>query len=748
MSNLKTALLISACTMLCLASAGVRASDADLDLLLDGVKEIGRPGVPGSICVFGKDAFAVVQDAQKDGVESAVVAAARFGKGRVVVFGHGGYFCEAILKVADTGRLMVNAARWAAGPSRNKSKPLRVGVYHNNNIAPFLKRQGFHVSGTDLADLASLDVLFADVTRAPKKDQAKISAFVKGGKGLVSFGIGWGWLQLNKGKDLRTDYPVNQLFAPMGLVFTNATTKKTSEKGYEVSRRPSPFIHAQKALDAYNALSARRRKLSDEELAQVGATLMVAFNSIPLGDKLLMPRLKKLLGRIPKAAYPTREHPFRQADILKRIVLINELHKLKKLPPEEVKPHPAAADFPGAVPEDARPVTRTVEVNTAVPRWHSTGLYAAPGALITIEVPRAAVGKNLKVRIGAHKDKIWNRPVWQRMPDISRAFNINSVNTPAANAFGGLVYIVVPKKCNLGTIKVTIAGAVEAPYFVRGKTDLNAWRNTIRKRPAPWAELATDKIIITTQSSYVRELDDPEALMEVWDRVLDACADLATIPHERESPERIVLDRQISAGSLHAGYPIMGHLRWSADALVSRDALLKGNWGFFHELGHNHQSPAWTFEGTGEVTVNLFSLYVQEKVCGIKPSQDRRVGTKPRKKLIRQFLETGQKKPFVFLVMYVQMQEGFGWDAFKKVFAEYRALPRNELPKTDDEKRDQWLVRFSRTVGRNLGPFFEWWRVPTSKKARDSIADLPVWMPSELPKSSGLPTRNDRSRAS
>ncbi len=81
----------------------------------------------------------------------------------------------------------------------------------------------------------------------------------------------------------------------------------------------------------------------------------------------------------------------------------------------------------------------------------------------------------------------------------------------------------------------------------------------------------------------------------------------------------------------------------------------------------------------------------------------------------------------------MQMKEAFGWDAFKKVFAEYRDLSEDQRPKSDDEKREQWMVRFSRTVGRNLGPFFEAWGIPTSEKARASIADLPLWMPEGFP---------------
>ena len=56
------------------------------------------------------------------------------------------------------------------------------------------------------------------------------------------------------------------------------------------------------------------------------------------------------------------------------------------------------------------------------------------------------------------------------------------------------------------------------------------------------------------------------------------------------------------------------------------------------------------------------------------------------------------------------------------------------LPKTDDEKRDQWMVRFSRATGKNLGPFFQTWGVPTSQAARDSIQEMPGWMPADWPK--------------
>src|SRR5271154_487273 len=65
--------------------------DADRSALIQGIGELGAPGAPGGVCVFGPQAFAVI--AGKDGKKALlpVVAAARWEKGRVVALGHNGY---------------------------------------------------------------------------------------------------------------------------------------------------------------------------------------------------------------------------------------------------------------------------------------------------------------------------------------------------------------------------------------------------------------------------------------------------------------------------------------------------------------------------------------------------------------------------------------------------------------------------------------------------------------------------------
>lgn len=415
-----------------------------------------------------------------------------------------------------------------------------------------------------------------------------------------------------------------------------------------------------------------------------------------------------------------------------------EVQKLINTPPAQVRAYPTADQFPGAVPREAPRVTQSLPVDTKIPGWHSTGLYAAPGELISIEIPASAAGKKLRVRIGAHRDNLSKLEKLKRFPIVTREFPLAAARTEAANAFGGAVYVEVPDKCALGTITVTIRGAVQAPWYVHGRTSLADWKNKLRNLPAPWAEIGSDRIILSVPSSAIRALDDPSALMELWNRVVDAEDDLAAWPRPRTRPERIVPDVQISAGYMHAGCPVMVQSDMN-NVLADRDRLSKGQWGFFHELGHNHQSRDWTFDGTGEVTCNLFSLYVFETVCGIRDGGHPAMKADKREKRMQEYFASGadfekwKKDPFLALTMYWQMKEAFGWEPFKKAFAAYRALPDAERPKTDDAKRDQWLVRFSRQVGRNLGPFFTAWGVPTSAEARDSIRNLPAWMPANFP---------------
>ncbi|WP_169853017.1 M60 family metallopeptidase [Anaerohalosphaera lusitana] len=537
-------------------------------------------------------------------------------------------------------------------------------------------------------------------------------------------------------------------------VFAGANSLGAEEAAKdEVAAKAAAKEKVTKKLDEAIAKAKEAAELAEEARKAAGEAVKEADGV--LGRRELGRKMRELGEVLDVEKYPTPGEPLRKnRDGLDFSLFQSELWGLSRVEADKVEKHPAADGFPGSVPADAKRVSKTVRVEAGGEGWRptigwarnrydwvSTGLYAAPGELVTVKVGDGAMTEGWRVRIGCHSDRLWGKNTLRRAPSITRAFEIKGTETKAANAFGGLVYIEVPAGAEAGSAYVTIEGAVEAPLFVLGQMSDEDWQAECEKA-GPWAELASEKLIVTVPTKIAKQVDNPTALMRTWDDVMDACADLLGVGRERARPERIVMDTQISAGYLHAGYPIMGPLSL-AEELVDRDYILgktgESAWGFFHEIGHNHQYGEWTFGGTIEVTVNLFSLYQIEQVCGEESNKHGGVDPEGRKKKLAKYLadgskfETWKKDPFLALYMYSQVQEEFGWEAFTDVFAEYRAAGKDELPKDDAAKRDQWMVRLSQRIGRNLGPFFDAWGVPVSADAKAKVADLEEWMPKDWP---------------
>jgi hypothetical protein len=747
-----------------------------------GLGSIASPGIPGTLAVWGANAAIVIADAD-EGVASPVVAVARLAqasgepnaggadsRGMVVAFTHSGFADADTLAHADTGALMARAVRAAAGkptlgPAASAPKPLegvRVAIAAGDDaLAAWLEARGATVVRAIAgwsdhgADAAWRNADVALVGGTPDKGACvALVEWARGaGRGLVIAQTGWGWQQISRGAHM-DENPWNRALWLDGLAWTSEYATDTTEDGFAVAEPPT-LAHGHRALALLSAAEdegAGRevgREAGRERAARIAQASHAGTNAARFArDPALHEWLDGMEASRGGAIAPTPAAPVRRGDGLARVLVAYALARADRAPdPGDVAAHPAAATFPGAVSADAPRVTREVAIRVDADEWHSTGVYAAPGEVVTVTLsPRDRAGARLisagrvHVRIGCHTDTLWHLPQWRRMPSVASRVRLSEGQTRASSPFGGLVYIEVDTGRGVTgepiALDATIAGAVAAPYYVRGVTTPEQWR-AVRDAAAPWAELATDKVIVSVPSSYVRTLDDPEALLAVWDEVLDAAADLATIPRERARPERFVPDEQISAGYMHSGYPIMTHMDAASD-MVSAASLRAGTWGLFHELGHNHQNGDWTFDGTVEVTVNLFTLFIMERVSGKAPGTghealDDRAATIGKHLALGSPFDRWQREPFTALEMYIQLREAFGWEPYQRVFAEYLALEPRERPRTEEQKRDQWLVRMSRATGRNLGPFFEHWGVPTSAAARESVRDLPTWLPEGFP---------------
>jgi len=403
--------------------------------------------------------------------------------------------------------------------------------------------------------------------------------------------------------------------------------------------------------------------------------------------------------------------------------LIEALHKN----PDHVKVHPGAEFTPGFPPRTATRFVKRVKINkrpsVGEPYWISTGLYASAGKKITAKLSNYLLNLGLKIQIGAHTDgdHAYEMKSIRRFPYITYSWPLNRATVVANSAFGGLIYIYVPGDVSIDWLEnLTLEGVYLSPRYIHGKTKISDWINTIRHYPAPWAELESDKVILTVPSHAIRNLDKPDELMNFWSRAIDAAADLASITRERKRPERYVTDPNWEWGA-HSGYPIMMAGTWYPYLLNHKKIGLNFWWGTFHELGHNHQMHEWLWQGWGEISCNIWSVYILESVAGVKRENTHDGGAlrkEVRKSQIENFIKAGrpftmlQKRPFLGLEHLLQLQQAFGWELFMKLHKKYRLMPENKKPKTDNEKIQQFIIYTSEITRSNLINFYKAWGFP------------------------------------
>ena len=706
--------------------------------LLSGVESLPKSGAPGPIAVWGALAFPVITAPDREGVHSALMAASAHGKGRVILFGHNAYLDGQVGGGSRT--LLENSLRWAG----NKKSP-RVGLVSVRGV-DWLKDAGFDFEAVDALSISQLkkyDVLLLNAQGQADLLAGKVIAdYVQAGGGLIAGMTGWAYDQTSGGKDLAATHGLNHALMAAGIAFTDMSAFGDVQS-FAPNAQVQPLVNAGEAIAAIRRQTSGGKSLSEGEMKQASHSIQIAMAAQPPGRDQFQSAVLAALGEEsdPKAI-PTAETPWTSAQhSAQRLRLGMMTRVLSMAQGQELAAHPAHVAFPGAVAAGTPRGKGEVGVNPSIPGWTSTGWYAAAGDRITITLPEALAGKGYAVRIGCHSDTLYHLDKWERAPAITRTVPLDTAITTTSSAFGGLIYIVVPdrKQPSDAAFSVTIANAVAAPLFVLGQDDDARWSQDLKKRPAPWAELACDKLIVSCPTEVARSINNPSQLMSFWKAVVEAQDDIANQAAERRRPERIVADVQISAGYMHSGYPIMIPTS-AAPEMVTYGRLKFPGWGFYHEIGHNHQRPYFTFEGTGEVTNNVIGMYCYHAVL----RKDWLIGhtaitADERKKNISiiESLPQGEKwqrwksNPFLALTTYIQLVQAFGWENWRAYLHSFADESFGPMPKSEEERRDQFLIRYSRLVKKNLGPFFDYWGIPVTDYAKAQVAKLDPWMPSK-----------------
>ncbi|XP_075711245.1 TRPM8 channel-associated factor homolog [Rhinoderma darwinii] len=678
----------------------------DLKQLLNGVSSLDINGnfTASELLLHGPLAFPIGLTDNNE----CFFAAAYYGRGRVIAGTHENFLARQELK-----NFILNVILWLDA-GRNG----RIGVHKElTGLISMLQSEGISCAISNVSP--EFDIYCCKSYSDAEVD--KVQQFVAEGGGLLIAGQAWYWSYSHP--NVLSQYPGNKILNKFGISILGRTIKNGI---YGVPDSES-------ANNSYHFLRAVCQLLSDlkndGELKPPSSSRLTklrqdvsSFLKLPASPLIvsLWQELSHLIHgcKLPKVS---KEHPVKSCSKEAFIIcLAQEVNCLYESDQDKM------GDLQG------QPIV-TVKIdatNSGGDAWRSTGLYLPPNKRATFVFPASVVGKGLQVQVGCQSDDLSAAVELCRAPVVVHKKDVVGEKVVISCIWGGLLYVIVTGKSQLGIVPVTIYGAEPAPTFIKGQTSVSSWVDTIRSLTAPWAELITENIILTVPSDAIRSLEDPESLLSLWDEIMLAIVDLASVSKKLPRPERIVADVQISAGWMHSGYPIMCNLP-SAPTLVSVENIKKGLWGPIHELGHNEQRGVWEFPPhTTEATCNLWSVYVHETVLGI-PRDKAHPALKPeaRENRIKQYLKNGAKlnewSVWTALETYLQLQEGFGWDPFKRVFSVYQTMSKVSNIKND--KMNLWAATFSDDVKRNLAPFFQAWGWPIDEATAKKLSILTSW---------------------
>ncbi|GAA6226242.1 TRPM8 channel-associated factor homolog isoform X1 [Lates japonicus] len=684
----------------------------DLEFLLEGISEFDIRGdlVASEILVHGPLAFPI--GTTEDG--RPFLAGTYYGKGRVIVVSH-----EHLLQKKTLASFWNNALNWL-----DQGRKGVVGVVPSLDVFP--------MSGLQCEKTEFRKDLSVFVCTAYSDDYAEeIQDFVAEGGGLLIGGHAWYWAQTHGGENPLTEFSGNRILNKMGLSLLPATITGGSYKAPVPSQAVKDTLHFRSLLRRFAAHVIQGEQLTEHEqkhLRKLGMQC-ASFLKMKAHDTFNYTQVLSILTDIlKKTGMPqvSEKNPVKSPKDHLLLSLGTALYEVSP-DPDALLPHLIRHNptMPFVYNQRIRINVKTAEAN----EWLSTGLYLSPGMKTEMILPAEIVNKRWKIQISCQTDYL-DAEELKRAPSVHANFPITAMKMQVGNLWGGLIYLVAPPDVKVDGAEVVVQKAVLAPYYKSGVTTAAEW-SSLRTAPSPWAELEFDNIVLTVPSDVVRDLERPNEVADLWNGIMKGVADLAAIPRKFTRKERIVADVQISAGWMHSGYPIMMHSSIAAELVKPDDARTKGLWGETHELGHNQQRGRWEFRPhTTEATCNLWSVYVHEEVLGVNRAQAHPSMTPTsRRTTVEEYVKGGKNLSdwtvWVALETYLQLQEKFGWDAFKKVFAAYQQM--SNFPSDNKGKMNLYAETFSQTVGMNLAGFFKAWGWPIETATEEKLSNLPPW---------------------
>ncbi|PFC83624.1 M60 family metallopeptidase [Bacillus cereus] len=356
--------------------------------------------------------------------------------------------------------------------------------------------------------------------------------------------------------------------------------------------------------------------------------------------------------------------------------------------------------------------------------YEPTGLYAKPNEQITINVEG---NQDIQVYIGTYSyDASWRED--SKIKSFTLKPGINTIQSPN----GGMIYFY--NKQQGGSIRTTITtGGTTTPFFELGKHTKQDLINMLDQYPNAHAvELKGERVLITASPARVKKYllgsnTDPVQLLKKMDeatRIQDKVAGLS----EEQVDKHYVHYVEENHSPDYYMYATSYRTAYVGDAIqyvLDINKFITDGWGPWHEAGHLRQQSPWKFYNMTEVQNNIYSLSVEKAFN--QPSNLEKSGIYPK---AFQYLEQVNKNydeisdVFVKLVMLWQLQLAYGEDFYPKLHQLYRDMPSSELPQTDENKKQLFMISASKAAKQNLIPFFEKWGLRPNNDTIQKVAAL------------------------
>lgn len=675
-----------------------QADPVDVRILLDGVRALSAPaGDAGAVSAFGPDAFAVVTG-DSLGARFPVVAAAKWRGGRAVAVGHPGILSRDGLSDADNARFLANAVRWCA---RSRAGAV-VAVVENPAAADILEQAGLAVVRWSVDQLRErmeapdFEVAVVDAGPLQGKEGRRLAefltAFVKRGGGVVVGGRAADWRPSPGDRRAIGEHGANRLVAPMGMAWVDAAPARSTPTGWNADGRDLEAAEGRRALQAlWNHASGNA--LPDDALRAAGTLLARTLRDLPPDEGWLTSRADAFAQRWAGA----QTYPISLAQPAARLRAVLEWRRATWRAPDRQPAHPAATVYPGLPLASAAPapVAARLEAGRAGRRF--VGVYAPPGAVV--EIAATPPAPTLRVRVGLPAPVLWERDVWERYPDVGVGETLGAA-VRIASPFGGPVYLESDDPLP-ADVAVTVRGGIPMERVRRDAPRENAGAS------APWTLWEGRVATLLLPVRDARRTDAPEPSIAVWDGALEALdrvlgADIPTARTLLVDPAPggtgdVVTVPEALAPAL-AAPSAAGADTARVLALVARASLPTALRG-----------PAWA----GAAAALAASLALGGDASPTPADERARV---------RETVRTGSDAPGEreLTELLLLARDAFG--------AELTGRALREAAKPDlAPLADRWLRALSRTLGRDLTPHFDAFRVPVQAESRALLSGLPQW---------------------